>query len=90
VALFAIVHKLFFRLTNKSLLAYQGTVLPMPCRIKPKPNHHPDCNHTYCPPILFHGFLSTAVDITYKKYFDERGPEFFILGSGTRTRPLAQ
>lgn len=40
--------------------------------------HHADRTPILDPPIRFHGFLSTVVDITYRKYFYERGPEFFL------------
>jgi len=50
----------------------------MLCCMKKKTIHHADRNPILYPPILFHGFMSTAVDTIYKKYTYERGPEFFI------------
>jgi len=49
----------------------------MLCCMKKKTIHHTDRNPILHPPILSHGFLSTAVDTIYKEYLNERGPDYF-------------
>ena len=56
----------------------------------PKTIHHANHNDILYPPIRFPGFLSTAVDITYRKYVYERGPEFFLYWPGFNTLPHDQ